>query len=548
TVVTVAAEMDQVRVRCRDQGSMVRRRTIGLQTDYRDSETQTDPYSPQYILRPGAAIPEVLTLALFSWGDGLPAGLDQVELIERARKKRAWHATLPHLHDLTQLDKRKKMMDKLEREQWAFREQEIKKLQEAHLALFIQFVHDADSQQNNIKVQRLGEHFSRLQTAKEDRLQKIHRNYILSLRKIMAKRKAVEGKLMKRRIVKENVDYSSQTCAPLFHYGVFPDRHSQFGIKSYFLDTYQGLLELESGLSSLVIEPQIKAPRQKKKSFISRSDRREMELIKTYQALKDKKVKVKEKKPLRFLCKVEKPMPRPITPVVDGPPEGEEEKELAIIFLQKLLRGRSVQNQMLEGMEKQQELVQEMRTTHGLQKEEQEVQRAERQVTLALQRQRETHERRMSQIQSCVDDFSGEVIGDILDFLAKELIRLQEERRIHAFMLLAERDRRLREAADSGRRQMEEQRRREEDQIFREVMKVHQATVDLYLEDVILDNIDQTAEAQAREEIHHMAEELNNITYAMEETRNTEQSEDIVAELVYSFLIPYVHKATTRDR
>lgn len=49
-------------------------------------------------------------------------------------------------------------------------------------------------------------------------------------------------------------------------------------------------------------------------------------------------------------------------------------------------------------------------------------------------------------------------------------------------------------------------------------MKVHQATVDLYLEDVILDSIDQTAEAQAREEIHHMAEELNNITYAMEET------------------------------
>lgn len=48
-------------------------------------------------------------------------------------------------------------------------------------------------------------------------------------------------------------------------------------------------------------------------------------------------------------------------------------------------------------------------------------------------------------------------------------------------------------------------------------MKVHQATVDLYLEDVILDSINQTAEAQAREEVHHMAEELNNITYAMEE-------------------------------
>lgn len=43
-------------------------RTVGVQTDYRDSETQTDPYSPEYILHPGAVIPEILTLVPFSWG------------------------------------------------------------------------------------------------------------------------------------------------------------------------------------------------------------------------------------------------------------------------------------------------------------------------------------------------------------------------------------------------------------------------------------------------------------------------------------------------
>lgn len=51
-----------------------------------------------------------------------------------------------------------------------------------------------------------------------------------------------------------------------------------------------------------------------------------------------------------------------------------------------------------------------------------------------------------------------------------------------------------------------------------QVVKVHQDTVDMYLEDVILGSINQTADAQAREEIHRKAEELNNITYAMEET------------------------------
>lgn len=61
-------------------------------------------------------------------------------------------------------------------------------------------------------------------------------------------------------------------------------------------------------------------------------------------------------------------------------------------------------------------------------------------------------------------------LGDTLDFLANELVRLQEERRIHAFALLADRDRRLREAAEGGTRQEEERRRREEDEIFKQVL------------------------------------------------------------------------------
>uniref|UniRef100_A0A9J8CJI8 Cilia and flagella associated protein 91 n=1 Tax=Cyprinus carpio carpio TaxID=630221 RepID=A0A9J8CJI8_CYPCA len=111
----------------------------------------------------------------------------------------------------------------------------------------------------------------------------------------------------------------------------------------------------------------------------------------------------------------------------------------------------------------------------------------------------------------------------MLDFLSKDLLRLHEERRIHAFSLLAERNRRIRGQGTSGQ-------------------------VDMYLEDVILGSINQTADAQAREEIHCKAEELNNITYAMEEMRNSQQSEETVAELIYRFLIPEVQKITVRER
>ena len=60
-------------------------------------------------------------------GHGLPAGLAEVEMIERARAKREWEATLPPLNDMSQLEKRKKMMDEMERKEWALREQEIEK-------------------------------------------------------------------------------------------------------------------------------------------------------------------------------------------------------------------------------------------------------------------------------------------------------------------------------------------------------------------------------------------------------------------------------------
>jgi len=37
------------------------------QTDYRESDTQTDPYSPEYVVRPGTK-PELLSLALLAFG------------------------------------------------------------------------------------------------------------------------------------------------------------------------------------------------------------------------------------------------------------------------------------------------------------------------------------------------------------------------------------------------------------------------------------------------------------------------------------------------
>lgn len=50
-----------------------------------------------------------------------------------------------------------------------------------------------------------------------------------------------------------------------------------------------------------------------------------------------------------------------------------------------------------------------------------------------------------------------------------------------------------------------------------QVVQIHQETVDLYLEDIILETVERTADEQAREEIRRKVKEVNDIAYALEE-------------------------------
>ena len=144
---------------------------------------------------------------------------------------------------------------------------------------------------------------------------------------------------------------------------------------------------------------------------------------------------------------------------------------------------------------------------------------------------------------------------------------------MHAFMMLAERRRRLREAQESGQRQVEMRQRRTNDELFKQVrregrgrgrkieiarrgerekgekerredvkwqctvsavievgwcclvdvcrlqmMDVHTASVDSFLEDVILHSVKRTADEQSREEIRRQADTINGLAHKFQHT------------------------------
>ena len=145
---------------------------------------------------------------------------------------------------------------------------------------------------------------------------------------------------------------------------------------------------------------------------------------------------------------------------------------------------------MFEGKERRRELIAELRTTHALQSPER------REKTLeseALSSKQASAQREEHKVRGCIASRPQKIfhllcifpqdhvveegvvggaaglLGRQLDTLTKELKRLQCERRVHAMVMLAEHQRRQREAEESGRRQREERLRRTEDEIFKQV-------------------------------------------------------------------------------
>lgn len=149
--------------------------------------------------------------------------------------------------------------------------------------------------------------------------------FVSVIRKLTRKRDIVEGKLERRDFLKDYSDPASQTYAPMSRIGVFLDRGSEhFVVKSRYLSTYQGLLELEASLPDYVMKPRIQAPKARSTrtdGFVKRKERRKFELEEVAKQLEDEKKPKEPPKPLRFLHKIEKPVPRPPTPSVEEPDE-----------------------------------------------------------------------------------------------------------------------------------------------------------------------------------------------------------------------------------
>ncbi|RTG84039.1 uncharacterized protein DC041_0002821 [Schistosoma bovis] len=543
---------------------------------YRDSEAQTDPYSPLYVVNTGENL-ETLKLTSLSYGYGLPVGLFDVERIERARQRREIEENLPPYKDiannLVQIAKRRKILEGLENREWYFREREVEAMQEVRLNVIVQLLRRREQRKQEAISRRLDQKWSESCAQNETKCRAIKYRYIGELRKLLKLRLAAKEYKFKRDMIMDYAKPSSQVFAPLTRLGVFPDRSSErYVVKNIYSSRYEGLLTLEARLPRFAFQPRIRLQQPKlhtKDGFLKRKYRHQKELAelhdkrflsckigklinffvsKQLHAQYLQKPSVSERntalrKP-RFLQKIEKPMPRPITSdYITIKSEESERQEVAVIMLQQLIRGRAIQTQMYEGKRKRSELIAESRSTHALLEDEQAQKKREKLTILTKQEDLGylLHQERL--VEDILGQFECDSLANMLDFLSKELDRLIEERRIHALVLIAERQRRIREAEECGTRQKEERRRREQDEIFKQLVKVHEDTVDSYLINIAGLAVNSAADYLAKEEISTLAQKIEQANL-YELNRGELETNELAAELIHNFLIPFVNKSS----
>ena len=224
-------------------------KTAEIQTIFRESEAQTDPYSPEYVVDK-ENVPEVLAIAHFKFGSGLPASMAEMDLIEQMREKRAFDNALPPTSDEACFTLRRQLMEQQEFREWNKREEDIKRLQNERLNLLQSALVEREKETEEKHAQRTEEIRLRKTEDKERAHAKIQRKRIKVLRKMYKARKNVETKGAKRDIIEEYANFGSTVYAPITRDGLSLDKKAnKYEVQPEALSSYAGLNELHEVLA-----------------------------------------------------------------------------------------------------------------------------------------------------------------------------------------------------------------------------------------------------------------------------------------------------------
>ena len=217
---------------------------MGCQTMYRENDCQTDPYTRGYFVEEGQH-PEVLTIDTLVYGEGLPAGLAEVEMIDRIRRRNKVQANLPQGNDPASMGKRLYALESLERTEWGEREDHIKKFQEARLEQVDSALQHREQQREELSSKRIQQIRESKLKAAEARLKGFQDKRLTVTRKLTARHQNPCCERATRDIIEAHVKFGNKAKPVKGNTLVEGVNTANYDVRPTLLSVPEGVRELE---------------------------------------------------------------------------------------------------------------------------------------------------------------------------------------------------------------------------------------------------------------------------------------------------------------
>ena len=381
-------------------------RSVGVQSEYRESGSQTLPYSPDVLLdaEPSAHVRELLSLqSSLSFAKGtLPASLAEVEAIEAARAKAAWEAALPPLTSASNFEERQRRVQEREWREWRLKEEAQRAEEDGRMRSLIRAMEERQRQQaaavEAVKAERLRAAEERAQAAAERRTAEKRRAVrVLGKQRLREERRAafMTGGLadvaapasvaaksstasassaasallsgLGSDAVFAAVEFGSAVYAPLARSGAVRAAKGRRAIVDFDIPALQDFdalrtfdrrqTEDEEARRKLHRLPHLPPPTRQQLLERSRLQRVDDRLLEEKEQLSD----TQSPSPSSLNAyKAYQPLVRAPTPSLPRTAASDAALTVAVSALQRLLRGRAAQNRSLRGQQCQEGLIEEL--------------------------------------------------------------------------------------------------------------------------------------------------------------------------------------------
>lgn len=533
---------------------------FGTQTEKREEFCQTDPYTPQEIIAKHEN-PEILALKHFKWGVHLPPTIEELMYIEEQREKRAFEASLPPLSDEFSFNIRRKIMEHQEIHEWQKRENEIKKTQSKKLNLLQHMLIEREKTIEENNYFRAETVKNSLNVQKNILIAKIQARKIKAIRKLSQIEKKFQSLKMQTSIIDKYQNFGSEIYANIMRNGFSLERFSdRFKSNLESLTNFERYKELIASIDPIHFNVNISLDEMNaltQRKYLKLEKHNLLQLKKAQDSFTSK-VATNRNQNLGDIydLNIQNVVPRPDTPYYEERPElanyphqevnldrqnikpqeeriaFEDAKHKLAALIQRLLRGRAIQNIMFEGKEKRLALIDELLIVSNT--ETKSVFEEDKIVAKIRENEKNIAE---------LKHFEGKIISHTLEMLNKELLKVVEAEKLKEFVGTAEQERQKREIEETGKRQAKTILKNREEKLYTDMINVHKETIFELLDNVFDFSTDFLAQNEACKLTEIKERKFTNYV-----EKNNENYEVLIKDFLQLFLVPNIDRQKLQNK